>query len=189
MITHIHHIVPRHAGGSDDPSNLVSVTIEEHAELHLSLYLEHGRWQDWVAFQFLSGSHPGGWNKGHSCPEHSVAMSGEGNPMWGKEHPNKGIPRTEDVKRRISNTKKGTKFSDEWRSNISKARKGKPNRAQSFQITFEDGRIETITNMKKWCDNNPYTPGNLRLVAAGKKQQYKDIIGVVKHLNNKKYKS
>ena len=57
---------------------------------------------------------------------------------------------------------------------------GKPNRAQSFQITFEDGRVETITNMKKWCDNNPYTAGNLRLVAAGKKQQYKDIIGVVK---------
>ena len=52
---HWHHIVPKHAGGTDDPSNLVRVTIEEHAELHLARYLEYGEKGDWIASQTLSG--------------------------------------------------------------------------------------------------------------------------------------
>ncbi len=42
-------------GGSDDPSNLIELTIEEHAAAHLALYEEHGRWQDKLAWQGLSG--------------------------------------------------------------------------------------------------------------------------------------
>lgn len=51
---HIHHIFPRHAGGTDDPSNLIRLTIEEHAEAHRKLYEQHGRWQDKVAWLSLS---------------------------------------------------------------------------------------------------------------------------------------
>lgn len=54
-IYHTHHIVPRHAGGTDDTENLVRLTIEEHAEAHRLLYLQHGRWQDFYAWQGLSG--------------------------------------------------------------------------------------------------------------------------------------
>ena len=42
-------------GGSDDPSNLIEVTIEEHAELHLDLYLTHGKVEDYIAYNMLSG--------------------------------------------------------------------------------------------------------------------------------------
>jgi hypothetical protein len=28
---HKHHIIPKHAGGTNDPSNLIELTIEEHA--------------------------------------------------------------------------------------------------------------------------------------------------------------
>jgi hypothetical protein len=52
---HKHHIIPKHFGGSDDPSNLVEVSVEEHANLHLALYLEHGRWEDWIAYHALAG--------------------------------------------------------------------------------------------------------------------------------------
>ena len=52
---HWHHLVPVHAGGTDDPDNLVRVTIEQHAELHLARYLEHGHAYDWIASQCLSG--------------------------------------------------------------------------------------------------------------------------------------
>ena len=55
MITHKHHVIPRHAGGTDEPSNLFECSVEEHAELHFALYLEHGRWQDWIAFHVLAG--------------------------------------------------------------------------------------------------------------------------------------
>lgn len=54
QIKHKHHIIPKHAGGSNDPSNLVELTIEEHAEAHRKLYLEHGRWQDRLAWLGLS---------------------------------------------------------------------------------------------------------------------------------------
>jgi hypothetical protein len=52
---HLHHIVPVHMGGTNEPSNLVECSVEEHAELHLSLYLSHGRKEDWLAFRALSG--------------------------------------------------------------------------------------------------------------------------------------
>ena len=51
---HRHHIVPRHIGGTDDPSNIVLLTIEEHAEAHRILYEKHGRWEDRCAWQGLS---------------------------------------------------------------------------------------------------------------------------------------
>jgi hypothetical protein len=53
-IYHWHHIVPRHAGGTDDPENLVRVTVEEHAELHLARYLEYGEENDWLAYNGLA---------------------------------------------------------------------------------------------------------------------------------------
>jgi len=55
MIKHKHHIIPKHAGGTDDSSNLIELTIEEHAEAHRLLFEEHGRWQDKIAWKFLSG--------------------------------------------------------------------------------------------------------------------------------------
>lgn len=51
---HIHHIIPRHAGGTDDPDNLIKLTIEEHAQAHLDLFNEYGRWQDEIAWLSLT---------------------------------------------------------------------------------------------------------------------------------------
>jgi hypothetical protein len=42
-------------GGTDDPSNLIELTIEQHAEAHFLLYLEYGKWQDYMAAYSLSG--------------------------------------------------------------------------------------------------------------------------------------
>jgi len=53
-IYHKHHIIPKHAGGTDDPSNIIQLTIEEHAEAHRQLYLKYGRWQDNLAWLGLS---------------------------------------------------------------------------------------------------------------------------------------
>jgi hypothetical protein len=43
---HIHHILPQYLGGTDDPSNLIELTVEAHAEAHRLLYEQHGNWQD-----------------------------------------------------------------------------------------------------------------------------------------------
>jgi hypothetical protein len=42
-------------GGSDDPSNLIELTIEEHAAAHLKLYEQYGKREDYVAYRMLSG--------------------------------------------------------------------------------------------------------------------------------------
>ena len=92
-IYHKHHIVPRHMGGSDDPSNLVELTVEEHAQAHLDLYNEHGWHQDLVAHRMLLGQ----VSKAEAIKElqkkpksitwkkkKSEAMKGENNHMYGK---------------------------------------------------------------------------------------------------------
>lgn len=89
----MHHIVPKHMGGSDDPSNLVKLTVEEHAQAHLELYEQHGDERDLLAYRMLLGQitradaikkiqklpKSEGWKR--KARERSI---GEGNPMYGK---------------------------------------------------------------------------------------------------------
>ena len=51
---HKHHILPRHMGGTDDPDNIVELTIPEHAEAHRLLWEEHGNEYDRIAWLSLS---------------------------------------------------------------------------------------------------------------------------------------
>jgi len=55
MITHhLHHIIPKHLGGSDEPSNLIKLTVAEHSEAHRVLYKKHGLYKDKLAWLGLS---------------------------------------------------------------------------------------------------------------------------------------
>jgi hypothetical protein len=51
-----HHIVPRCLGGSDDPSNIVELTFEEHVEAHHILHLRYPHHKGLkAAFLLMSG--------------------------------------------------------------------------------------------------------------------------------------
>jgi hypothetical protein len=52
---HIHHIIPKHMGGTDDPENLIECSIEEHAQHHKELWEKHGHEWDRIAWLSLSG--------------------------------------------------------------------------------------------------------------------------------------
>lgn len=54
-IYHTHHIIPRHMGGTNDPCNLIKLTVKEHAEAHRILYEKHGFEEDRLAWLALSG--------------------------------------------------------------------------------------------------------------------------------------
>lgn len=92
-IYHKHHIIPRHMGGTDDPSNIVLVTIEQHANLHKQLWEDLGHHQDYVAWQGLSGM---------MGREEIILFL-----TTGERHHAYGKPRPPDVKRRISYGRKG----------------------------------------------------------------------------------
>ena len=100
---HKHHIIPRHAGGTDNPENIVKLTIEEHAEAHRKLYEEHGRWQDKLAWKGLSGQigkdeliqEMYKWRKGHLGIKHTGDLRRFGMA-------NKGVPLKEEHKKKIS---------------------------------------------------------------------------------------
>lgn len=64
VIYHWHHIVPKHAGGTDHPSNLVKLTIQEHAEAHRLLWEQYGRLEDKMAWKLLAGQGEEGWRIG-----------------------------------------------------------------------------------------------------------------------------
>jgi hypothetical protein len=52
---HRHHVVPKHMGGTNIPSNIAWVTLAEHAEAHRLLWEQHGKLEDKVAWLMLSG--------------------------------------------------------------------------------------------------------------------------------------
>ena len=52
---HKHHIVPKHRGGSDDPSNIVEVSINQHIMFHFCEYQLHRDVRDKLAYKGLSG--------------------------------------------------------------------------------------------------------------------------------------
>jgi len=93
IYTHQHHIIPRHAGGTDDPSNLVELTIEDHAIAHEVRYRIYGDDRDRVAALMIRGQISGydAFIEMVSRPKSeewkqkmSDRNSGDGNPMWGK---------------------------------------------------------------------------------------------------------
>lgn len=109
MTTHIHHIIPKHMGGTNDPKNLVELTIAEHAEAHRILYEQHGLLQDKLAWHGLLGL--------ITTAEivytlRSEGMKGSKNPMFGKSAPNRGVKRPG-----VGGRKKGTTWSQEEREN------------------------------------------------------------------------
>jgi hypothetical protein len=109
---HKHHIIPKHAGGTDDPSNIIELTVEEHAEAHRKLFEEYGRWQDEVAYKGISGR--------ISCEE-AIRLA-QRNGKLGK-----GDMRTPEGKESWYAKVVGKKFkpcSDERKRKISEANKG-----------------------------------------------------------------
>ena len=95
-------------GGSNDPSNLIEVSVEEHAELHFHLYLTYGKYADWVAYNMLSG-------RGVGSEEYRIGLAREAL---------KGIPLKEEHKQKLSVSHRGKTIPKETREKISKTLTG-----------------------------------------------------------------
>ena len=110
MITHKHHIIPKHAGGTDDPSNLVELTVEDHAIAHWVRYMIYGDPRDKLAAHMIRGQ----IDRAEAIKELQR------------------LPKTEQHKRKIGDAVRGEKNgmygkkqSQKQRDAVSKALKGK----------------------------------------------------------------
>lgn len=77
----VHHIVPVHAGGSDDPSNLIALTKEDHKKEHLKRYLETNDFRDLCAYHMI----------GYNFSEAHKVSSSEGGKLGGKKVKKLGV--------------------------------------------------------------------------------------------------
>jgi hypothetical protein len=119
---HKHHIVPRHAGGTDHPSNLIEVSIEEHAELHLARYLSFGEQGDWWAFMGLSGQMGKEEILAEKCKSWlGKERSEETKLKMRKPH---GPKHTAESRAKISAARKGKKLNPDHKAKISKSLEG-----------------------------------------------------------------
>jgi hypothetical protein len=52
-VKHGHHILPKHFGGKDEKSNIIELTIDEHAEVHRLMFEKFNLKEDWLAYAGL----------------------------------------------------------------------------------------------------------------------------------------
>ena len=140
IYTHKHHIIPKHAGGTDDPSNIIELTIEEHALAHKKLFFIYGRWQDEIAYLTLSGqigkeeakirAIREGAKKRRGIPRSEESKRKQSGTLKGRTAWNKGKKHTEEAKRKMKgripwNKGKTGIYSEETILKISEAQKGR----------------------------------------------------------------
>jgi hypothetical protein len=95
-LMHRHHIVPRHMGGENDPLNLETVTIQDHAQRHYDLWLMCGLEEDLIAYRMLSGQ-----ITAEEATRQAVIQSNK------RCHKGLGLHRTDIQKKRISKARSG----------------------------------------------------------------------------------
>jgi len=108
---HKHHIVPKYMGGTDEPSNLVKLTIEEHADAHKILWEKYGNWQDYLAWQGLLK---------RIDKEELLRLK--------SHYSNIGKIKSPEHRQKLSESLKGFKHSDETKKKMSESGKGNQNR-------------------------------------------------------------
>ena len=148
-IYHIHHIIPKHMGGTDDPSNLIRLTVEEHAEAHLKLYKEHGNKFDYIAYMVLSKQMgheeanylktcgPKNWSEEglQKLSRLAKERKGEKNPFYGKKH-------SEETKAILREKMSGE---NSWIKNIDPS---KLPYTKKYVVEYPDGNKKIVYGLK-----------------------------------------
>ena len=185
-IYHTHHKYPRHFFKKEewkhldfdvnDPSNLIQLSIEDHAEEHRKLYEKYGYWEDKVAWKTLSGQ----ISVAEAIKE-TQRLANLGNTHT------KGRKLTKEHKDKIGKRLKGRIFKPEtlekmslakigkssWNKGLSKEKshlfgRKRPDNierfAKTYEVTSPTGETFIIKNLKKFCkDNNLCYCGMVRV--------------------------
>lgn len=161
---HIHHIVPKHMGGTDDPSNLVKVTLEQHINLHKQLWEDLGDIRDFYAWKGLEGR--------LSKEERIRLRCSLGGKIGGKKL--LGIPKSESHKKTLSRVNLGKKLTENCIAKIKYSLSGeRSNLSKSYRITDPLGKTYIIQGLNDFCRENSLSQGNMCMVANGQRKHHK----------------
>jgi len=167
MSSHKHHIIPRHAGGSNHSSNIVILSVEEHAEAHKKLYEEHGRWQDKIAADMLSGQIKSDDVRREIIRARMLNDNPMKNPKSVKKmlETRKWYKASQETKEKMSASQMGVK-----KSNTSNMNKSK---LKTYIVTTPEGEELIIDNMPKFCSTNNLHASLMYKVASGNRKTHK----------------
>ena len=112
MEWHRHHIVPKHAGGTDDPTNILKCNRPMHIMLHWIRWLEEGSHHDYNASRLLMGK-PAKPFLGHKQSDHQKEVASRTHKGTKKPH----------VKQPPYDYEK--QYGEKWKESQSKAKKVK----------------------------------------------------------------
>ena len=149
-------------GGSDDPSNLIELTVEDHAAAHKILYEQHGCWQDRVAWQALT--------KQISCAEAIKQSQREymTNRIVSESTREKMSKVTRDRWLTQGHPLLGKKFSIESRQKMSESHKGRIPGNKGKKCSLEQieknrqAQLKLSSNPCPVCNRLIKNPGNMR---------------------------
>lgn len=142
--TYIHHIVPKSEGGSDDKSNLVSLTAREHYIAHLLLAKIYNDQKMWCAVQMMGKKFRYNsrlfaqlmnniipWNKGKKDIYSQETKDRISKKLLGRHLSNSTKDKMSKAKKGRLNNFTGKHHTDETKARISNGQRGKPKSEES----------------------------------------------------------
>ena len=148
-------------GGSNHSSNIVTLSVEEHAEAHRKLYEEHGKWQDKIAADMLSGQIKSDEVRRELCRARMLNDNPMNNPESVKKmlESRKWYKPSVETKAKTSASCKGKKKSNTDNMNKSKLK--------TYLVTTPAGEELIINDMPKFCSTNNLQASLMYQVASG----------------------
>jgi hypothetical protein len=127
-----HHIIPRHAGGTNNRENLIKLSLRDHMQAHKIRYKVHGSQYDLSAYNYMTGQSAegkraicaanGAKSKGRKLTEEhkrKLSKPGELNPFYGKTH-------TSETRQKIREEAMGREWDKKAKEKLSKTLKSRP---------------------------------------------------------------
>jgi hypothetical protein len=149
-------------GGTDDPSNLVELTVTEHAEAHRVLFETYGKKEDELAWKGLAGL----IGKEELMHNLFVLAGSKSRPPVGHKA-NLGKKWSNEYKQKMSSVLKGRKRTQETKDNISKGK------SKLWSVTKPDGTSLIVENLFKFCKENNLSDSKMSLVSSGIRNHHK----------------